>query len=103
MRVAEQPLVARCLSTGESQSRIAWIEGLARSLFGNTLVTICCFAFSTCRAAAEVRRMVEQEQICGAFLAFDLDQRADTLCVTITVSEAAREAAHMLFGQFLGG
>jgi hypothetical protein len=52
-------------------------------------------------AATEVLKMIEQERICCAFLTFDIDQRKDAVCVTITAPEAAREAAHMLFGQFL--
>ena len=104
MSVSEQPLIACCLSTGEYQSRIAWIEGLARkSLREHARDDLMLRLFYVLEAAAEVRRMVEQERICCAFLAFDLDQRADAVCVTITAPEAAREAADMLFGQFLGG
>jgi hypothetical protein len=47
--------------------------------------------------------MVEQERRCCAFLAFDLDQQPDAVCVTITAPEAAREAVDMLFGQFTAG
>ena len=47
--------------------------------------------------------MVEQERLCCAFLTFDLDQRPDAVCVTITPPETAREAADMLSGQFLSG
>jgi hypothetical protein len=54
-------------------------------------------------AAGEVRRMIEQERRCCAFLVFDLDQQPDALCVTVTAPEAAREAADVLFGQFLAG
>jgi hypothetical protein len=104
MSVSEQPLVACSLSTGEYQSRIAWIEGLARkSLREHVRDDLVLRLFYVPEAAAEVRRMVEQERICCAFLAFDLDQPADAVCVTITVPKAAREAADMLFGRFLGG
>jgi hypothetical protein len=54
-------------------------------------------------SAVDVRKMIEQEQICCAFLAFDLDQRTDATCVTITAPEAARAAADMLFEPFLSG
>jgi hypothetical protein len=54
-------------------------------------------------AAAEVRKMVEQERICCAFLMFDLEHEPSAVRVTITVPEAARASADMLFGPFLGG
>jgi len=52
-------------------------------------------------AAGDVRKMVEQERLCCAFLAFELDEQPDGVCVTITAPEAARDAADSLFGQFL--
>jgi hypothetical protein len=52
-------------------------------------------------AAADVRKMVEQERICCAFLTFDLKEEADCIRVTITVPQAARDSANMLFGHFL--
>jgi hypothetical protein len=81
MSVSEQPLVACCLSTGEYQSRI---EGLARkSLREHASDNLVLRLFYVPEAVAEVRRLVEQERICCAFLAFDLDQRADAVCITI--------------------
>ena len=47
--------------------------------------------------------MVEQERICCAFLMFDLEHETSAVRVTITVPEAARASADMLFGPFLGG
>jgi hypothetical protein len=102
MSVSEQPPVACCLSTGEYQDRIAWIEKLARnSLREHVRDDLVLRLFYAPEAIGEVRRMIEQERICCAFLTFDLDQRPDAVCVTITALETAREAADMLFGQFL--
>ncbi len=104
MNVSEQPPVACCLSTGEYQSRIAWVESLARkSLREHTRDDLVLRLLYAPEAAGEVRRMVEQERICCAFLTFDFDQRPDAVCVTITAPEIAREAADTLFGQFLKG
>lgn len=54
-------------------------------------------------AAGEVQKMVKQERMCCAFLTFDLHAQADTICLTITAPEAARESTDVLFGQFLPG
>jgi hypothetical protein len=102
MGVSKQPPIACRLSIGEYQSRVAWIEGLTRkSLRGRTRDDLVLRLFFAPEAVTEVLKMIEQERICCAFLTFDIDQRKDAVCVTITAPEAAREAAHMLFGQFL--
>jgi hypothetical protein len=102
MGVSKQPPIACCLNIGEYQSRVAWIESLTRkSLRGRTRDDLVLRLFFAPEAATEVQKMIEQERICCAFLTFDIDQRKDAVCVTITAPEAAREAAHMLFGQFL--
>jgi hypothetical protein len=95
------PLIC-CLSAGAYRNRIAWIDSLTRralrSHARDDLVLGLAYAPE---AAAEVRTMVEQERICCAFLAFDLKEEADCIRVTITVPEAARASADMLFGHFL--
>jgi hypothetical protein len=63
-------------------------------------------AAATIRATVVPRqtpRAAKQERRCCAFLVFDLDQQPDSVCVTITAPEAAREAADVLFGQFVVG
>ena len=52
-------------------------------------------------AAQRVRDMVRKEQDCCAFLTFDLDEPPGEIRLTIKAPEGAREAADMLFGQFL--
>jgi len=51
-------------------------------------------------ALPDVRQLVQGEQACCAFLDFKLDERGDSLILTITAPEAARDAADMLFEQF---
>jgi hypothetical protein len=86
---SEQPPIACCLSAGDYQHRIAWIERLTsealRSSARDDLVLRLLYASE---AAGEVQKMVEQERICCAFLIFDLDERADAVCATITAPEA---------------
>jgi hypothetical protein len=91
-----------CLSAGVYRNRIAWIESLTRralrSHARDDLVLGLAYAPE---AAADVRKIVKQERICCAFLMFDLKEEADCIRVTITVPEAARASADMLFGHFL--
>jgi hypothetical protein len=104
MSISGQPPVACCLNAGEYQSRIAWIESLARkSMREHARDDLVLRLIYKPEAAGEVRRMIEQERRCCAFLVFDLDQQPDAVCVTITAPEAAREAADVLFGQFVVG
>jgi hypothetical protein len=81
-----------------------WIDNLTlhalRSHVRDDLALLLVYAPE---AAPEVRRMVEQERICGPFLTFDLDQSLETVRVRIIAPEAARDSADMLFGQFLVG
>lgn len=51
-------------------------------------------------AADDVQRMVEAEQACCAFLAFDLRNVGGVIRLTITAPPEAREAAEMLFEPF---
>ena len=104
MDSSEQPPIACCLSTGEYQRRNAWIESLARThLRKHTRDDLVLRLLYASEAADEVRRMVEHERICCAFMTFVFDQRPDAVRVTITAPEIAREAADMLFEQFLKG
>jgi hypothetical protein len=96
-----QPLTC-CLSAGAYRNCIAWIESLTRRALRtharDDLVLGLAYAPE---AAADVKKMVEEERICCAFLTFDLKEELDCVRVTITVPEAARASADMLFGHFL--
>ena len=103
--MAETPsvqLLTCCLSAGAYRNRIAWIESLTRRALRtharDDLVLGLAYAPE---AAADVQKMVEEERICCAFLTFDLKKESDCIRVTITVPEAARASADMLFRHFL--
>jgi hypothetical protein len=96
-----EPIVC-CLAAGEYKDRIVWIESLAqRALHCYARDDLVLRLSYTPDAVADVRKMVERERICCAFLTFDLDAKPDTVCVTITAPEAARDSVDMLFGPFL--
>src|SRR5271163_577941 len=104
MSDGEQPPVACCLNAREYQARLARIETLTRKALRthtrNDLVLRLVYAPE---AAGEVRKLVEQERMCCAFLTFDLDQCPNAVRVTITAPEAARDSVDVLFGHFLSG
>jgi hypothetical protein len=102
MRFAKAPALACCLSPGDYQQRLAWIEALTRkALRSFARDDLVLRLFYAPEAVADVQTMIEQERICCAFLAFDIDQRTDAVRVTITAPEAARASADMLFKPFL--
>jgi|SRR4051794_39093219 hypothetical protein len=102
MTASEQPPIACCLGADDYQRRIAWIERLTRTALQrhsrDDLVLRLVYSRD---AAGELRRMVEQERECCAFMTFELAESADAVRVTITAPEAVRGSVDMLFGQFL--
>lgn len=52
-------------------------------------------------AEPELRRIVELERACCAFLAFDLDVQPEAVSLTITAPASAAESAAWLFDQFM--
>ena len=52
-------------------------------------------------AESELRRIVDLERACCAFLVFDLDVQSDSTRLTITAPESAAESAAWLFDQFM--
>jgi hypothetical protein len=102
MAASEQPPITCCLTAGEYQHRIIWIEGLTReALQTHERDDLVLRLVYTPEAASKVREMVEKERICCAFLTFDVLERPDAVCVTITVPEAARAAVDVLLRSFL--
>ena len=98
-----QPPIACCLSGGDYQRRIAWIEHLtSEALRSGARDDLVLRLLYPSEVAGEIQKMVEQERICCAFLTFDLDERADAVCLTIPAPQAARDSADF-FGQFLAG
>ncbi|OOO44665.1 hypothetical protein BS629_28015 [Rhizobium leguminosarum bv. viciae USDA 2370] len=51
-------------------------------------------------ARLELQELVRKERECCAFLDFDLKQEVDTIRLTITAPEEARESAGALFSHF---
>jgi hypothetical protein len=94
--------IACTLTPGDYKTRLAWIADLTReALRSQARRDLELELVYSADAAERVREMVRLEQDCCAFLTFDLDQRPDEIRLTIKAPERAREAADMLFGQFL--
>ena len=52
-------------------------------------------------AAPQLRRIVELEQSCCAFLNFSITQTSEDVCLTITAPSHSGESAEWFFAQFL--
>jgi hypothetical protein len=102
MTTAEDAPIACMLAPGDYKARLAWIAELTRDALRSQVRRDLELEFVYAAGAADrVREMVQKERDCCAFLAFDLDERSDGIRLTIKVPERAREAADLLFGQFL--
>jgi hypothetical protein len=66
----------------------------------NDLVLELCYAPE---AADRVRELVRREEVCCAFLAFDVRETPTEVLLTIRAPEEARAALDIVFGQFTGG
>jgi hypothetical protein len=102
MTMTEAPPIACTLNPSEYKDRLAWIGSLTRdTLRGHERRDLVLDLRYAPEAAARVREMVRNEQACCSFLSFDLREASDEIRLTITAPEAAREAADVLFEQFL--
>jgi hypothetical protein len=94
--------IACTLTGGNFQERLMWIAELTRddlqSYERNDLVLDLKYAPE---AAERVREMVRKEKDCCAFLNFNLREDHREVRLTITAPEGAREAANVLFQQFV--
>lgn len=96
------PPIACTLDTGALKNRLAWIADLnAKALTKSRRGDLALTLEYRPEALGDVRELVRREQACCAFLDFDLDERADKVVLTITAPGAARDAADMLFEQFM--
>jgi hypothetical protein len=97
----DAPIVCT-LQPGNYQERLAWIAELAREglldVSRKDLRLELSYAPSV---GGRVREMVRKEQLCCAFLNFDLSEIDEGVRLTITAPERAREVADALFEQFL--
>jgi hypothetical protein len=100
----KQPPIACTLVPGDYRDRLAWIAGLARDALRaserHDLVLELRYAPE---AAARVREMVRREQVCCAFLTFDLRESPQEVRLVICAPEEARGALDTIFDQFLTG
>jgi hypothetical protein len=104
MTSVEDPPIACTLTAGEYTDRLASIRALTldalRRHERRGLVLDLHYAPE---AAERVREMVRKEQVCCAFLTFDVRHAAEEIRVSITAPQSSREAADALFEQFLAG
>lgn len=100
--MTEASPIACTLAPGAFKDRIEWINALARDALRSherrDLVLDLRYAPE---ARDRVREMVRNEQACCSFLTFDLREEPSQIRLVITAPEAAREAADMLFQQFV--
>jgi hypothetical protein len=103
MTTNSQPIA--CTLTGARlQDRIDWIGRLARDALRTHERDDLTLRLRYAPDAAEsVRRMVAEEQICCAFLGFELQEGPDELLLTINAPEVARDAADEVFTHFTAG
>ncbi|BAM93113.1 hypothetical protein S58_71480 [Bradyrhizobium oligotrophicum S58] len=104
MSTAEAPVIACTLTSGAMKDRMARIAALNRdALFHHERDDLVLRLTYAPEASPRVQRLVNAEQSCCAFLAFDLQESPGALNLTITAPERARDAADALFETFLSG
>jgi hypothetical protein len=97
----EQP-VACTLQGGRYEDRLAWIAELARDgLRSHERRDLVLELRYAAHVIDRVGDMVAKERDCCAFLAFNIDESADEIRLTIAVPERARDVADLLFEQFV--
>ena len=95
--------IACTLSTSDYRSRIADIASLSRdALRGVERRGLTLDLRYAPEAAARVRRLVEQERRCCAFLQFDLHEDADQVRLLVTAPAAAAEVVPELLAELTG-
>jgi hypothetical protein len=98
---AGSPAIACTLTGKNRQDRIAWVSQLARdALRSQERGDLTLRLWYAPDAVDRVRTMVRDEQLCCAFLEFDLRQSPEGLLLTINAPEAARDIANELFAHF---
>lgn len=100
---ASEPQPIACTLTGSNfEERLAWIGELTRDALQSYERHDLVLDLSYAPLAAErVREMVRKEKTCCAFLTVDLHEGHGQIRLTIKAPEAAREAADVLFQQFV--
>jgi hypothetical protein len=102
MSSQESPPIACTLTSGDFQERLTWIADLNReALLKHNRSDLTLTLVYDRQAIDRVRELMRHEQTCCAFMSFQLDETADMVRLTITAPEEAREAADLLFEQFV--
>ena len=102
MTIVELPPIACTLAPGALKDRTAWIAALNKDALRKYQRRDLVLELSYAREARErVHEMVRNEQACCAFLAFELQEAGNEIRLTVTAPETAREAADVLFEQFV--
>jgi hypothetical protein len=102
--MVETAPIACTLRPGEFKDRLAWIGTLNReALRGYERRDLALDLRYAQEAVDRIREMIRSEAACCSFLTFDMHEGRGEIQLTITAPEAAREAADMLFEQFLAG
>lgn len=101
--MAADPAIACTLSATDYRVRLAEIAALTRDALRHAerrgLTLDLRYAPE---AAARVRRLVEQERACCAFLQFELQEGAGEVRLLVTASPAAAEAIPDLLAELTG-
>ncbi len=104
MSMTEAPPIACTLAPSEFKDRLAWIGTLTRdALRSHERQDLVLDLRYAPEARERVREMVRNERVCCSFLTFDLRDAPDEVRLTVTAPEATREAADLLFEQFVAG
>ena len=96
--------IACTLSATDYRARLAEIAALSRDALRHVEQRGATLDLRYApEAAARVRRLVEQERACCAFLEFELHEDADDVRLLVTVPAAAAEAIPELLAELTGG
>lgn len=102
MPTAEAPAIACTLNLHDMGPRLAWIRQMTdQNLLSHRLDGDVLSLVYRPEAADLVRRVVELERVCCAFLDFALVANEREVRLTISAPTGAGEVAHWLFAQFL--
>ncbi len=96
------PSIACTLTANQLQERLAEIRELTQTaLISAQRDDLALQLRYNLEAEHSVRRMIEREQECCAFLTFDLRVESDAIALSISAPEAARQGLEHIYAQFL--
>jgi hypothetical protein len=90
------------LAAGDLRDRLAWIAELNRdALRGYHRADLLLRLRYAPHAVRRVRELVRREQVCCAFLKFEMHEAPDEVTLTIRAPDAARSMGDVFFEPFL--